>query len=127
MCVRVKQCVTYENYCSDSPPTPFFGPVPLPFPSVPAHPVSLLPLCSPQKNVDLDSLSSYQCPQLNYTLPSPHSPRIHPLLPPPPPKKKKSWIWILCKLHLLESLKLELYDLYFSSYSYMIIFKCGLY
>ena len=41
--------------------------------------------------------------------------------PAPPFEKKKSLIWILClcQIHLLQSLKLELYDL--RSYSFMII------
>ena len=47
-----------------------------------------------------------------------------PLHPPPSTSKNKCWIWIrkLFKIHFLESLKIELYDLYFRCNSYMIIF-----
>ena len=45
--------------------------------------------------------------------------------PPPPPKKKKEKkkIGFFVKIHLLESSKLDLYGLYFGSYSLMISFS----
>ena len=53
--------------------------------------------------------------------PQPNPPTQHPLPPPIPPPKKNGFGFFV-KIHLLESLKLELYDLYFRSYSFMIIF-----
>ena len=84
---------------------------PSPFPSSPA--LIPYPTLSSLKILDLDSWSSSQCPQLNYTPIFPFSLSL-------PPPKKKSWIWILSKL-ILESLKLELYDLHFRSYSFLIM------
>ena len=50
----------------------------------------------------------------------------HPILHSPPylPPKKKFFpgFGFFVKIYLTESLKLELYDLYFRSYSWMIIF-----
>ena len=73
------------------------------------------------KNPDLISSSS------SYLLMSTTLPAYPPPSPPPspPPKKKKKknpGFGFFVKIHLLESLKLESYDLYLRSYPLMIIF-----
>ena len=116
------QCVTYENICSHTPANTVPCPAPLPDP----------PLTKRKKWVDHVFGFFVILVYVHNFTGIPFLPPLH-LTPPPQKKKnkkKKKHLFpdfgFFVKIHSLErereSLILELYDLYFRSYSLMIIF-----